>query len=122
MFLSPNQISSMEFLDIPKKFSEFPVSLNLFLSLIVLAVSLWLAVKKTDVLGKKSENEIQVARVESLMQQIRLLSDELDKTRNQLSFFHKENIELMNQLREANKRISDLETAMKKCGQCIFRV
>lgn len=104
----------MELIDIPKHFSEFPGSLNLFLSLIVLAISLWLNIKKTSVLGEKTESEIQTAQVENLMQHIKLLSDELDKTRKQLSNLHKENIELMNQLREANKRISELEVSMKK--------
>jgi predicted nucleic acid-binding Zn-ribbon protein len=43
------------------------------------------------------------------MAQIELLSDELEKTRQQLTELHNQNIELMKQLREANHRISELE-------------
>ena len=99
-------------IDIVKMISNFPASINLSLSLLILAIILWLKIKKAIIEEKKSENDIQIAQIESLMQEIKLLSDELDKTRKQLSDLHLQNLELMEQLREANKRISELELAL----------
>lgn len=111
----------MEFLDIIKIFPQFPTSLSLVISVLILAISIWLNIKKISTEDKKSENEIQVAQVESLMHQIKILSEELDKTRKQLSFLHKENIELMDKLREANRRISELELSLTKLSEISYQ-
>jgi len=102
--------------DLVKLLTNLPASFSFIASIVILVLGLWLKVKKTDYEGKKSESDIQVARVESLMRQINLLSEELDKTRNQLADLHRQNLELMLQLREANKRIGQLEIALEKAS------
>ena len=98
--------------DLGNTLQHLPASLSFIVSLGILILGVWLKIKKTDAEEKKNESDIQIAQVESLMQQIKLLSDELDRTRKQLSDLHLQNLELMGQLREANKRISELERAL----------
>lgn len=98
--------------DLGKTLQRLPASLSFITSLGILILGVWLKIKKADAEEKKNESDIQIAQVESLMQQIKLLSDELDRTRKQLSDLHLQNLELMEQLREANKRISELERAL----------
>lgn len=99
-------------LDLGNTLQHLPASLSFIVSLGILILGVWLKIKKTDVEEKKNQSDIQIAQVESLMQQIKLLSDELDRTRKQLSDLHIQNLELMEQLREANKRIGELERAL----------
>ncbi len=99
-------------LDLGNTLQHLPASLSFIVSLGILILGVWLKIKKTDVEEKKNQSDIQIAQVESLMQQIKLLSDELDRTRKQLSDLHIQNLELMEQLREANKRIDELERAL----------
>lgn len=99
-------------LNLGNTLQHLPASLSFIASLGILILGVWLKIKKTDVEEKKNESDIQIAQVESLMQQIKLLSDELDRTRKQLSDLHLQNLELMEQLREANKRIGELERAL----------
>ena len=99
-------------LDLGNILQHLPASLSFIVSLGILILGVWLKIKKTDVEEKKNQSDIQIAQVESLMQQIKLLSDELDRTRKQLSDLHIQNLELMEQLREANKRIGELERAL----------
>lgn len=101
-------------LDIGNTLQHLPTSLSFIASLGILTLGLWLKIKKSDVEEKKSESEIQIAQVESLMQQIKLLSDELDRTRKQLTELHLQNLELMEQLREANRRIGELELVLER--------
>ena len=48
------------------------------------------------------------------MEQIEMLSDELSKTREQLTNLHEQNINLMAELRNANRRIGELEVLIEK--------
>lgn len=98
-------------LDVGSTIQHLPTT-GLVASFVILFLTLWLKIKKTDVEEKKSESEIQLALVENLMQQIKLLSDELDRTRKQLTDLHLQNLELMRQLRKANRRIGELERAL----------
>ena len=99
-------------LDIGSTLQHLPTTASLVASFVILILGLWLKIKKSDVEEKKNESDIQIAQVDSLMQQIKLLSDELDRTRKQLTDLHLQNLELMEQLREANKRIGELERAL----------
>lgn len=112
----------MESLDIIKTLSQLPPSISLVASVFILTISIWMSIKKVNTQDKKFKNEIQVAQVESLLHQIKLLSEELDKTRNQLSFLHEENIKLMDKLREANKRISELELSLSRLSEISCQV
>ena len=100
---------------------RLPAAASLFLSLCVVAFGFWLKFKKSGTDNKVSENNIQIAQVESLMKQINLLSSELDRTRKQLTELHEQNIELMSELREANRRISELEFTLEQRDLTLHR-
>lgn len=96
------------------QFKNIPVAASAFLSLLVLFVAYVLQNRKINIEEKTSISSTQQKQLETLMHQITLLSDELDKTRDQLSELHNQNIELMTQLREANRRIGELEALLEK--------
>ena len=91
-----------------------PPGASVLLSLIAIFVAFMLQRKKINIEEKTSISTTQQKQIESLMAQITLLSDELEKTREQLSELHNQNIELMTQLREANRRIGELEALLDK--------
>lgn len=89
-----------------------PSVVSAFLGVVTIAVGLVLYHKKTDIESKTATSAIQRVQVESLMAQIELLSEELDKTRHQINELHTQNLSLMQQLRESNQRISELEASL----------
>lgn len=93
---------------------NLPPAASLFLSLLAIGVAFYLQKSKINIEKKTSITNAQQKQIDSLMQQITLLSDELGKTREQLSDLHNQNVELMTQLREANRRIGELETLLAK--------
>lgn len=93
---------------------NLPPTASLFLSLLAIGIAFYLQKSKINIEKKTSITNAQQKQIDSLMQQITLLSDELGKTREQLSDLHNQNVELMTQLREANRRIGELETLLAK--------
>lgn len=79
------------------------------ISLIILGVGALLFFKKTNIQEITSVGTIQHQQIEGLMQQVTLLSEELSKARKQLSDIHEQNVVLMQQVRDSNKRIQELE-------------
>lgn len=100
--------------DLGTLLSNIPSSLSLIVTLSMLVFGFWIKNKTADSEEKNTNRAIQTKQVESLIQQIQLLSDELDKTRKQLSELHGQNIDLMGKLRDANRRISDLESTLSR--------
>lgn len=88
---------------------NLPPVLSVVGSVLFLAVGVWLRWRKTHVDERRTESDVHLAQVESLMNQVRMLSEELIQTRVQMNELHTQNLELMGQLREANKRIAELE-------------
>jgi TolA-binding protein len=82
-------------------------------SLIISAISLiiggWLFFRKTNIDHFTSVGSLQQKQIKSLLDQIDFLSNELVKARSQLAEIHDQNIQLMEQIRESNKRIQELE-------------
>lgn len=95
-------------------FKEVPPSASILLSLLAIGIAFYLQKSKINIEKKTSITNAQQKQIDSLMHQITLLSDELEKTREQLSDLHNQNVELMTQLREANRRIGELETLLVK--------
>jgi peptidoglycan hydrolase CwlO-like protein len=93
---------------------SLPTSIAIGLSLLSIGIASWLKYKKFDVEEKTSMSSIHTKQVESLMEQIEMLSDELSKTREQLTSLHEQNISLMQELRNANRRIGELEILIEK--------
>jgi uncharacterized coiled-coil protein SlyX len=78
-------------------------------SVLAILLATWLKMRNVNVEEKTSAGSFQVKQIETLMSQIVMLSDELTKTRTQLSAMHEQNLKLMEELREANHRIGELE-------------
>lgn len=93
---------------------SLPASASVILSFIAIGIAFFLQRKKINIEETTSISSNQQKQIDSLMSQIQLLSDELEKTRQQLSELHNQNIELMKQLREANHRIGELEMLLDK--------
>lgn len=91
---------------------NLPPLLSLATSVAFLAVGIWLKMRKTHVDERKTESDVHLAQIESLMSQVRMLSEELNHTRVQMSELHDQNLALMSQLREANMRIAELEVLL----------
>lgn len=93
---------------------SLPAAASIVFSLLAIFLAFYLQRRKINIEEKTSITSSQQKQIDSLMQQITLLSDELEKTRDQLSELHNQNVQLMGQLREANKRIGELETLLMK--------
>ena len=73
-----------------------------------------LYVKKTNIEEVTSVGTLQHQQIDGLMGQVRFLSEELMKAREQLTEIHVQNIKLMQQVRESNLRIQELEDLVNK--------
>lgn len=93
---------------------NLPTSIAIGLSLFSIGIASLLKYKQIDVDEKTTISSIHTKQVESLMEQIEMLSDELSKTREQLTNLHEQNINLMAELRNANRRIGELEVLIEK--------
>lgn len=89
--------------------SFIPFSVNMFTSVLVVILAGWFKWKTLKAETESKEEEAHVKQIDSMIDQIKLLSTELDKARNQLTELHAQNISLMSELRTANKRIGELE-------------
>ena len=70
--------------------------------------------KKTNIEEVTSVGTLQHQQIDGLMGQVRFLSEELMKAREQLTEIHVQNIKLMQQVRESNLRIQELEDLVNK--------
>lgn len=70
--------------------------------------------KKTNIEEVTSMGTLQHQQIDGLMGQVRFLSEELTKAREQLTEIHVQNIKLMQQVRESNLRIQELEDLVNK--------
>lgn len=82
---------------------------SVIMGIITLAIGTYVFYRKTNIEEYTSRNSIHIDQTKSLLQQIEFLSEELTKAREQLTEIHKQNVELMEKLRQANRRIQDLE-------------
>ena len=70
--------------------------------------------KKTNIEEVTSVGTLQHQQIDGVMGQVRFLSEELMKAREQLTEIHVQNIKLMQQVRESNLRIQELEDLVNK--------
>lgn len=87
---------------------------SLILSLIILGAGAFLWMRKTNIQEVTSVGTLQHQQIEGLMQQVKMMSEELTKARAQLSEIHEQNGLLMKQIRDSNKRIQELEDRLSK--------
>ena len=96
-------------------FATVPVWVTIVGALGVLFTFIYVNYKKVQLSEDSQNASIEQSRIQFLMEQIKMLSDELEDTRKQISELHEQNIELMSQLRTANVRISELEIGCNGC-------
>jgi predicted nuclease with TOPRIM domain len=94
--------------------SNIPAKISVAISLLAVGLTWYLNYKKVVVDDKNNFNIIQQQQVVGLMSQIELLSRELQQAREQMANIHSQNIQLMEQLRLSNRRISELEMILDR--------
>jgi predicted nucleic acid-binding Zn-ribbon protein len=65
--------------------------------------------RKTNIEEITSIGTLQQTNLKGMLEQISFLSEELIKARKQLAEIHEQNIQLMEKVRESNRRIQELE-------------
>ena len=102
-----------------KHLTELPSSVSMALSIISALIAGWMYIKKVNIDEKTSNSSIQKIQITSLLEQIEMLSTDLTLARQQIRQLHEQNVQLMVELREANTRITAMESALdrKKFGR-----
>lgn len=80
----------------------------------ILLIAGYMFLRKTSIEEVTSAGALHTQQIESLMQQVKLLSEELTLARTQLKEIHDQNIALMQQVRDSSKRIQELEDLLSK--------
>ena len=91
---------------------DAPTFLSVTMYAITLGLFFWYHKRKSDIDEKNATNNAAKQQIEVLMHQLEVLSNELTEARKQLAEIHDQNIKLMEQLRKANIRISELEVLL----------
>lgn len=102
-------------------FTSLPTTVSVLISGLSVLLAFWLNRRKVNIEEKTSISVTAAQQVEMLMSQIMMLSAELEKTRAQLSDLHAQNIDLMAEIRAANKRIGELEMSINLVDHQIDR-
>lgn len=100
--------------DIAALVKDLPAAVSVAISVLAIILTWFLNYKKVDIEDKSAFNNVQQQQVKSLMDQIELLSRELHQAREQMADIHNQNIQLMEQLRLSNRRISELENMIER--------
>ena len=79
------------------------------MSIVALISGIIFYFKKTNIEEISSVGTLQHHQIESLLSQVTMLSKELALAREQLSEIHNQNMKLMQQIRDSNLRIQELE-------------
>lgn len=70
--------------------------------------------KKTNIEEVTSVGTVQHQQIDALLNQVRFLSEELSKARDQISAIHEQNLRLMQQVRESSLKIQELEDVINR--------
>ena len=73
-----------------------------------------LYVKKTNIDEVTSVGTVQHQQIDALLDQVKFLSEELSKARDQISAIHEQNLRLMQQVRESSLKIQELEDVIHR--------
>ena len=96
------------------KIVQLPGLLPIVIAVAVLIFGAFVLSKKTIIEENTSAGALHSQQVDTLMAQIKMLSDELTMARKQLHEIHEQNMDLMKQVRDSNIRIQELELALGK--------
>lgn len=95
-----------------KLLENIPQGLGAWFTIFLLVVGLWFKYKKNEQEERKLEHDTHKQLVETLNAQVKTLNEQLEATRIQMNELHSQNLVLMTQLRESNRRIVELETKL----------
>jgi peptidoglycan hydrolase CwlO-like protein len=87
--------------------------LSFLISMSTLIFGGWLYFRKTNIEEVTSVGTLQQKQITSLLEQIQFLAEELTKARTQIAEIHEQNVHLMQQVRESNHRIQELERLLE---------
>ncbi len=113
-------------LNIPKLLEGLPQSVSTLVIVLLVLIGVRWKEKKTNVEVRKVDDDIRGQQISGLMAQIKVLTDQIKtltediahyqvqigELRSQLDDQYRQNILLTTQLKEANKRISELEISL----------
>ena len=113
-------------LNIPKLLEGLPQSVSTLVIMLLVLIGVRWKEKKTNVEVRKVDDDIRGQQISGLMAQIKVLTDQIKtltediahyqvqigELRSQLDDQYRQNIQLTTQLKEANKRISELEISL----------
>lgn len=113
-------------LNIPKLLEGLPQSVSTLVIVLLVLIGMRWKEKKTNVEVRKVDDDIRGQQISGLMAQIKVLTDQIKtltediahyqvqigELRSQLDDQYRQNIQLTTQLKEANKRISELEISL----------
>lgn len=113
-------------LNIPKLLEGLPQSVSTLVIVLLVLIGVRWKEKKTNVEVRKVDDDIRGQQISGLMAQIKVLTDQIKtltediahyqvqigELRSQLDDQYRQNIQLTMQLKEANKRISELEISL----------
>lgn len=113
-------------LNIPKLLEGLPQSVSTLIIVLLVLIAVRWKEKKTNVEVRKVDDDIRGQQISGLMAQIKVLTDQIKtltediahyqvqigELRSQLDDQYRQNIQLTTQLKEANKRISELEISL----------
>lgn len=113
-------------LNIPKLLEGLPQSVSTLVIVLLVLIGVRWKEKKTNVEVRKVDDDIRGQQISGLMAQIKVLTDQIKtltedianyqvqigELRGQLDDQYRQNIQLTMQLKEANKRISELEISL----------
>lgn len=83
-------------------------------ALAILAFAGVLYIKKTNIEEVTSVGSMQHQQIDDLLNQVKFLSEELAKAREQISVIHEQNLRLMQQVRESSLKIHELEDVINR--------
>lgn len=113
-------------LNIPKLLEGLPQTVSTLVIVLLVLIGVRWKEKKTNVEVRKVDDDIRGQQISGLMAQIKVLTDQIKtltediahyqvqigELRSQLDDQYRQNIQLTTQLKEANKRISELEISL----------
>ena len=113
-------------LNIPKLLEGLPQTVSTLIIVLLVLIGVRWKEKKTNVEVRKVDDDIRGQQISGLMAQIKVLTDQIKtltediahyqvqigELRGQLDDQYRQNILLTTQLKEANKRISELEISL----------
>ncbi len=94
--------------------SQLPPVVSIVVGGFGVVVAGWIYYRKVQLEERVAASSIQKIQIKSLLEQIEMLSSDLILARHEMRQLHDQNVKLMVELREANQRISAMESTLNR--------